>query len=83
MADHMVRPPSVLGHHTSLTGSLVDERDHQNHTGSEDDVVFGDRPKRDAFRKGRAYKKGNWTAAEILVLQVCVCHWLKISSTLP
>ena len=70
MGDHMGPPPGVLGHH-SLADALVDDRDHHNHTGSEDDVVvFGDRMKRDGYRKGRIYKKGNWTAAEILVLQV-------------
>ncbi|KAG0612053.1 hypothetical protein M758_7G186700 [Ceratodon purpureus] len=69
MGDHMGPPPGVLGHH-SLADALVDDRDHHNHTGSEDDVVvFGDRMKRDGYRKGRIYKKGNWTAAEILVLQ--------------
>jgi len=67
MGDHM-GSPGVLGHH-SLADALVDDRDHHNHTGSEDGV-FGDRMKRDAYRKGRIYKKGNWTAAEILVLQV-------------
>jgi hypothetical protein len=70
MGDHMGPPPGVLGHH-SLADALVDDRDHHNHTGSEDDVVvFGDRMKREGYRKGRIYKKGNWTAAEILVLQV-------------
>lgn len=68
MGDHM-GPPGVLGHH-SLADALVNDRDHHHHTGSEDEVVFGDRMKRDAYRKGRIYKKGNWTAAEILVLQV-------------
>lgn len=68
MADHMGPPPCGLGHH-ALADALVDDRDHHNHTGSEDDV-FGDRRKGDVFRKGRIYKKGNWTAAEILVLQV-------------
>lgn len=72
MGDHMGPPPSVLGHQ-SLTDALVDDRDHHNHAGSEDDVVvFGDRLKRDSFRKGRIYKKGNWTAAEILVLQASI-----------
>ena len=53
-----------------MADALVDDRDHHHHTGNEDDVVFGDRMKRDGYRKGRIYKKGNWTAAEILVLQV-------------
>lgn len=68
MADHMGPPPVVLGHH-SLADAIVDDRDHHNHTGSENGVVFGDRRKGDGFRKGRIYKKGNWTSAEILVLQ--------------
>lgn len=61
-------PPGVLGRH-SLADALVDDSDHIPQTGSEDNVAFGDRLKRDGYRKGRIYKKGNWTAAEILVLQ--------------
>jgi hypothetical protein len=65
-----VGPPSGLGHHHVISAPLGDEREHRNQTGSDIDVPFGDRSKKDVFRKGRAYKKGNWTAAEILVLQV-------------
>jgi hypothetical protein len=64
-----VGPPSGLGHHHVMSAPLGVEREHRNQTGSDIDVPFGDRSKKDAFRKGRAYKKGNWTAAEILVLQ--------------
>lgn len=71
MGDHLGPLPGVLAHH-SLADAL-DDRDHHNLTGSEDDVEFGDRMKRDGYRKGRIYKKGNWTAAEILVLQVGTC----------
>lgn len=69
MGDHLGLLPGVLAHH-SLADALVDDKDHHNHTGNEDDVAFGDHMKRDGYRKGRIYKKGNWTAAEILVLQV-------------
>ncbi len=70
MAELTVGPPSGLGHHHVMSAPLGVEREHRNQTGSDIDVPFGDRSKKDAFRKGRAYKKGNWTAAEILVLQV-------------
>jgi hypothetical protein len=53
-----------------LADAHVDDSDHIPQTGSEDNIAFGDRLKRDGYRKGRIYKKGNWTAAEILVLQL-------------
>ena len=72
MADHTVRPPNILGHRL-LEDSLLDERDHgHSHIRSENEVVFEDRTKTEDLRKNRVYKKGNWTAAEILVLQVYI-----------